>query len=416
MRDAATDPSAALITYLQEETAKVSHHNPPAILSLGTALPQYRVPQDQAADWLARSLREHPAKARWLRSISRGSGIDTRYFCIPDSTISPEQSRFAPHRSLADSATTAERMQLFRNMAPPLAVEAGRNALLQLAGISGRTLGEETASVTHLILVTCTGFFAPGLDIAIGQQLGLSPAVERIQIGFMGCSALFNAWRTAAGIVAGNPQARVLVVCVEVCSIHLQPSLKRQHLISASLFGDGAGACVIGAPSAETPGTIRLLEFLSRVQPDTEREMTWDIGDHGFALYLSSDIPDHLARAAPPALLRLFPDGQRPAFWAIHPGGKAIVDQLADTFSLTDTDTTPSLRTLGQVGNLSSATMVFVLAELLEQLAQDPAGADALEGVAMGFGPGLVLEMARLRYQPLREVAPVAEAELSTTR
>lgn len=384
-----------------------------AILSLGTALPRYRVSQEHAAEWLAESLREHPAKARWLRSICGGSGIDTRFFCIPDSLIPPDDSRFAPHRSLSAAATTAERMQMFRQMAPPLAVQAGRVALDQLSTDSGRPLARETASITHLILVTCTGFFAPGLDIAISRQLGLSPEVERIQIGFMGCSALFNAWRTAAGIVAGDPGARVLIVCVEVCSIHLQPSLRRQHLISASLFGDGAGACVIGRPSAQAPGAILLLDFLSRVQPGTEGEMTWDIGDHGFALYLSAQIPDHLARAAPPALSELFAGGGAPAFWAIHPGGKAIVDQLAESFRLSPADTAASLRTLRQVGNLSSATMVFVLSELLAELAADPVTDGPLEGVAMGFGPGLVLEMARLRFEPAHAAPPPKEAKLS---
>lgn len=416
MRGAVSNLRTAAITYLQEEIAKVNPPNPPAILSLGTALPQHRVSQDQAADWLADSLRDHPTKARWLRSISARSGIDARHFCIPYALVPPAESHFAPHRSPAEAATTSERMELFRSMAPPLAVEAGRQALAQLSDSSGRTLAEQTASISHLILVTCTGFFAPGLDIAISSQLGLSPAVERIQIGFMGCSALFNAWRTAADFVAGAPQARVLIVCVELCSIHLQPSLKRQHLISSTLFGDGAGACIVGRPTEHGRGYIQLVEHLSRVQPGTEGEMTWQVGDHGFALYLSPQIPDHLARAAPPALRTLFPDGQRPAFWAIHPGGKAIVDQLAESFALGAPDIAASLNTLRAVGNLSSATMVFVLAELLEQLGRNPADADSLDGVAMGFGPGLVLEMARLRYLPVPAAIPIGEAELSTTR
>lgn len=385
----------------KEESEQVKRDQVPAILSLGTALPQYRVAQEQAAEWLAHSLRGHPAKARWLRSICINGGIDTRYFCIPDSQRPPDQSRFAPHHTPSDSPTTGERMQMFRQMAPPLAIEAGRAALAELGSSSGRSLESETASISHLILVTCTGFFAPGLDIAISRALGLAPSVERIQIGFMGCSALFNALRTASGIVAGSPQARVLIVCVEVCSIHIQPSLKRQHLISTSLFGDGAGACVIGQPADPAPGSIRLLDFYSRVQPGTESQMTWDIGDHGFALHLSSDIPEHLAQSAPAAFEQLFADGVRPALWAIHPGGRAIVDRLAESFELSPIETEASRETLRNVGNLSSATMVFVLRRLLDQLSLTP-GEDDLEGVAMGFGPGLVLEMARLRFEPIR--------------
>jgi len=388
----------------------------PAVLSLGTALPQYQFSQDQAADWLAHSLRSSPAKARWIRAICAGSGIESRYFCIPDGLSSPDESRFAPHRSPIEAPTTSERMDMFRRMAPPLAVEAGRAALAQLSARSNRSIERETDSITHLILVTCTGFFAPGLDIAISDQLNLSPEVERIQIGFMGCSALFNAWRTAAAIVAGAPEARVLIVCVEVCSIHLQPSMKRPHLISAALFSDGAGSCVVGTPTTDVPGLVRLMGFYSRVKPDTENEMTWKIGDHGFTLYLSPQIPDHLAHAAPPGLRQLFPDGRRPELWAIHPGGKAIVDQLSETFNLAPEDTAASTRTLRRVGNLSSATMVFVLRELLEELEERPRAAGGLNGVAMGFGPGLVIEMARLWFEPVREFTRAEEALVSTTR
>ena len=387
----------------------------PAILSIGTAEPQYQFTQDQAADWLAHSLRDNPAKARWIRAICAGSGIETRSFCIPDGLGSPDESRFAPNRLPSEAATTSERMDMFRRMAPPLAVEAGRAALAELSERSDRSLSHVTESITHLILVTCTGFFAPGLDIAISDELNLSPEVERIQIGFMGCSALFNAWRTAAAIVAGAPEARVLIVCVEVCSIHLQPSLKRQHLISAALFSDGAGSCVVGNPTEEAPGHVRLMSFYSRIKPDTESEMTWKIGDHGFALHLSPRIPDHLAQAAPPGLRQLFPDGQRPQLWAIHPGGKAIVDQLAETFNLAPEDTAASTEALRRVGNLSSATMVFVLRELLTELEDRPRGHGSLDGVAIGFGPGLVLEMARLWFEPVRVSPRVEEAAVSIT-
>ncbi len=397
---------------------KGSNVNPvdaPAILSLGTALPNYQFTQEQAADWLANSLRESPATARLIRAFCAGSGIESRFFCIPDGLNSSDESMFAPHRSPSEAATTSERMDMFRRMAPPLAVEAGRAALAQLSERSNQSISHVTESITHLILVTCTGFFAPGLDIAISDELNLSPEVERIQIGFMGCSALFNAWRTAAAIVAGAPEARVLIVCVEVCSIHLQPSLKRQHLISAALFSDGAGSCVVGNPTEETPGQVRLMSFYSRIQPDTENEMTWKIGDHGFALHLSPRIPDHLAQAAPPGLGQLFPDGQRPELWAIHPGGMAIVDQLVETFDLAPEDTSASRETLRRVGNVSSATMVFVLRELLEQLEKGPRALSGLDGVAMGFGPGLVLEMARLWFEPVREIPRAEEAALSIT-
>ncbi len=197
--------------------------------------------------------------------------------------------------------------------------------------------------------------------------------------------------------VAGR--TRVLVISVELCSLHIQRSASPAHLIAMSLFSDGASACLVGEAMPGDTDIFRLDAFRSEIQPDTESEMVWEIGDHGFVLHLSPQIPEHLALAAPETLHHLF-DDEPPTFWAIHPGGRAIVDRLEKVFALTSEQIAASRSVLRQYGNLSSATILFVLDELrqtmrLERQASNYGRNDKhYSGVAMAFGPGLVIEMA----------------------
>lgn len=370
-----------------------------ALLSLGTAVPSYQASQADVAQWMAASFKTQPALGRWVQRVFAHAGIETRYACVPDFSQPPDQSRLAPGCLLAEALTTAERMAIYEREAARLGAAAGCQALATFAERSNGDLAAAANSVTHLICVSCTGFFAPGLDIAIARALNLAPMVQRTLIGFMGCAAAFNGLRAAWQIVRGQPSARVLVVCVELCSIHIQPNPQRENLISASLFADGASACLVG--QSETGGDLfEIGGFYTALKPETEAEMVWQIGDHGFVLRLSPQIPEHLAEAAPAALENLLGKGGRPDFWAIHPGGKAILDRLAAIFDLEPEQVQASRAVLRCFGNLSSATIFFVLDELRRQLRHEIAPGQKLEGVAMAFGPGLVIEMAGLSYVP----------------
>jgi predicted naringenin-chalcone synthase len=305
-------------------------------------------------------------------------------------------------------------MAVFAREAPSLGEAAARAAIDHYATKQGVTPAGVTAAVTHLVAVTCTGFFAPGLDFVLAHQLRLHAGVERLMIGFMGCSAMFNALRTAKQIVQADPAALVLVVSVELCSLHSQPNPLRDHLIGSSVFADGASACLVGLPDERVGDYYTLQRFYTCMKPNTEEEMAWRIGDYGFDLRLSPRVPDHLAEAAPAALDVLF-GGALPQFWAIHPGGRAIIDRLAGICQLDDTQVAASRAVLRRVGNVSSATILMVLAELAAQLgaqgrldnssngngAHPDPSRRAQSGVAMAFGPGLVLEMAQLGYVPL---------------
>jgi predicted naringenin-chalcone synthase len=215
----------------------------------------------------------------------------------------------------------------------------------------------------------------------------------------MGCAAAFNGLRTAWQIVRSEPSAKVLVVCVELCSIHIQPGSDRENLIAASLFADGASACLVGQPQGQAD-IFEIGEFYTTLKPETESEMVWQIGNHGFILRLSPKIPEHLAEAAPVALNSLLGSASRPQFWAIHPGGKAILDRLGPIFSLEPEHLAASRSILRGYGNLSSATIFFVLDEIRRSLRQEGNGGKKIDGVAMAFGPGLTIEMARLSYVP----------------
>jgi predicted naringenin-chalcone synthase len=374
--------------------------DPIAILSLGTATPRYDLEQERIADWMAASFSDQPSIARWLQMLYNHTGIERRYACIPDFLEPPEHSRFAPGQPAVEAATTAERMAIYERESVKLGVTAAQRALGRDRTRSNGSSSISVDDVTHLIVVSCTGFFAPGLDMAIARRLGLASTVPRTLIGFMGCAAAFNGLRAAHQIVRGQPEARVLVVAVELCSLHVQPGTDRENLISASLFADGASACLVGVPDELRSGIFVLHGLHTAVKPGTRSEMVWQIGDHGFRLRLSPEIPEHLAEAAPDALRTLLDGDRRPDFWAIHPGGPAIVDRLGEIFDLTAEDLAASRSVLRDYGNLSSATILFVLDELGRQF--DAAGTSArpVTGVAMAFGPGLVIEMAELTYQP----------------
>jgi len=368
-----------------------------AILSFGTAVPPYQVKQSELTQWMSAAFVQQPEMGRWLRGIFANAGVETRYSCLDTYQLPVEQSRFSPSRPPGEAPTTAERMAIYERESIPLGFAAAKQALCELVEATAASWEATLASITHLVTVSCTGFFAPGLDLAIAQQLGLAPTIGRTLIGFMGCAAAFNGLRTAAQIVQSQPQARVLVVCVELSSLHTQPTTDRENLVAASLFADGASACVVGVPSPRQSNFYILEDFHSMVKPDTNDDMIWRIGDHGFVLRLSPQIPRHLTEAAPVALAQLF-SVDEPQFWAIHPGGPTIVNQLSAIFALAPDQVAASRAILRNYGNLSSATIFFVLDELRRTLPLQSAQGGSQSGVAMAFGPGLVIEMARLRY------------------
>jgi predicted naringenin-chalcone synthase len=365
----------------------------PSILALGTAVPPTRHEQGAIGAWMRAALAHDPALARWLGLLYARSGIAYRHTCLPDLLAPATEAHFAPSRGPDGAPSTATRMRLYCQHAPELALQAAR-PIIEL-------LDEEADgrhAITHLIAISCTGLYAPGLDLDLALRLHLRPDLRRTMIGFMGCAAGITGLRLAAEIVQGNPEALVLVVATELCTLHLQPTEDREALLSAALFGDGAGAALVGIPRCrmnKMNGLFQLDGFHAAVTPDTASEMVWTVGEHGFVLRLSPRVPAHLAATAPSLIASLL-GAQRPAFWAVHPGGKGILDRLAQTFALSPHDLTASRWVLRERGNLSSATIFHVLARLAEERALRREA--ATPGVAAAFGPGLVTELAALTW------------------
>jgi len=361
-----------------------------AILGIGTAVPEYRLNQADTAQRLSEALRDNTDSARWAKRLFKQCGVENRYTCEPNLLESAEDCRYFSQQSLQAVPTTAERMAIYKRESVPLALRAARNALHD---------GQADASeISHLITVSCTGQFLPGMDTQLVQQLGLAPDVKRIPLNFLGCAAGLRAVCLAKELAAHQHDAKVLIVSVELCTLHIQPSSKREDLFGASFFGDGASACIVGHASEEGYGGQFLLgDDRSIVLQGGAEEMVWEVGNFGFDLYLSTTIPKLIGQFVPEQITTLC--GDEPIdLWAIHPGGRGIIEKLADVYGLSDEQTRPSRTILRDYGNMSSATILFVLKEMKREL--EGAKKEMRSGIALAFGPGLTCEMIQIKYVP----------------
>jgi predicted naringenin-chalcone synthase len=346
--------------------------------------------RDRMIDWV-----DDPVTRRKIRYVYDRSGIDTRHSVVRDFLpgAEPELFRTDGEGRLIEP-TTQQRNRLYIRHAPELAVGAARDALHQADGISA-------TDVTHLITASCTGFYNPGPDFDIVTQLGLADSTERYHLGFMGCYAAFPALRMAQQFCTANPEAVVLVVCIEMCSLHLQLRNDDDSLLGNALFADGAAAVVVSArPPAPSTSHFALDQFVTAIAPDSTGDMAWEIGDRGFNLVLSSYVPKvigaNIGAIVDDALVRTGRNRDDIATWAIHPGGKSILDHVATRLGLADEQIQPSREILRTYGNMSSPTILFVLRRILD--ASETTQSQTV--FAAAFGPGLTIETATLEYVP----------------
>jgi alpha-pyrone synthase len=271
---------------------------------------------------------------------------------------------------------TAQRMARYDREALPLACRAAADLGFDF----------EAGEITHLIVISCTGFAAPGLDLQLAARIGLAATVERTNVGFMGCSAAIPALKLARHIVRSDETAHVLVVAVELCSLHLRESDHLEELLSCLHFADGCAAAVVSA----RPFGIAIEGFGSTVLPETADHITWRVGARGFEMRLSGQVPGAILRhlRERPAILPEDRDGI--ALWAIHPGGRTVLDAVEAGLALSPDSLSWSRRVLRDYGNMSSASVLFVLREIMECGAAGP-------GCAMAFGPGLAVETMLFR-------------------
>ncbi len=341
---------------------------------IATATPRHEVHGAFRAFASARAADDRD-RAAFQRMASR-SGIDARWSVLQPSE--PEGYGTAcGFYSQADAfPSTRARMAKYEEEAPVLA-----DAVLARLGLAA-----EADRITHFVLATCTGFVAPGLDRHLVERHRLPRGVERTTIGFMGCQAAINALKTAWHIVRSEPEARVLVVCLELCTLHLQATSALEQLLCFLLFADGAAAAIV---SAEPEG-LELEGFRSIVMPEAGEMITWRIGDDGFDMTLSGMVPFALAHALPEWQSEML--GAREVsdidLWAVHPGGRTILDAVEHGLALPQGALAESRAVLRENGNMSSPTVMFVLRALLE-------GERSGRGCALAFGPGLSAEAMR---------------------
>jgi predicted naringenin-chalcone synthase len=361
--------------------------------SLETAVPQTILVQQQARDVFASQPGLTRLGTRLVSTCFDSAAIDTRYTAVAELSLDARAENpqfFDPETNRVLSPSTKVRNEIFATEATKLFVEAGKAAVAQAPGI-------DLDDITHVITVSCTGFFNPGPDYKVVRALGLNPAVQRYHLGFMGCYAAFPALKAAKQFCVADPAAVVLVICVELCSLHVRTSNDPDTIMGSAIFGDGAAAAVVTARELQGPEpAIRLDHFETVLTPVGEEAMAWNIGDEGFEMVLGSYVPhiieEHITGALAPLLAREPSLAGLPyrdiTHWAIHPGGRSILDKVESKLELTQEQLVPARETLREYGNMSSATVLFVLKYMLERSVSEREERIC----SMAFGPGLTVE------------------------
>lgn len=365
-----------------------------AIVGIGTAHPETCITQSEAIRVAQRLCCRDAEDAAFLTHIFESTTIVNRHLAFErgvfDDILNGTRNTGSPFLPSPDpnflGPTTAQRMQHYLREAGPLALRAARRAL--------DDSGFGPTDVTHLVTASCTGFGAPGVDCELVRNLGLRSTIERTHIGFMGCHGAFNGLRVSRALADSQDDACVLLCAVELCGVHYHYGWDPKRIVANALFADGAGA-LVGVPDHAAPADAwRAVASGACLFPECARAMTWAIGDHGFEMTLAARVPEMIEQNLKPWLESwLAENGLRlseVASWAVHPGGPRIVDAAQAALGLGSRDTVESRAILAQYGNMSSATILFVIERLRQKKAPRPC-------VAIGFGPGLAAEAALLR-------------------
>ncbi|GIW74369.1 MAG: chalcone synthase [Phycisphaerales bacterium] len=349
------------------------------LLSIGTAVPDQSMAQRDVAEMVSRLAQMPASRSRALAHLFEHAGVQRRAMAIL------QGDRLGLYEGPGVPPVDA-RMEAFHRLAPPLALQACRRALERAGVAPGR--------ITHLVTASCTGAGSPGVDVALIRGLGLGTGTQRIHVGFMGCHAALNALRAARALALAEAGSCVLVCCVELCSLHVQALQPRGSAVADALFADGAAACVVAQSDGDAPALARSASVLL---PDSLGDMGWAITPMGFAMTLSPRVPEVLAGHVRPWLVGVLAESglalERVGAWAIHPGGPRVLDAVGQALGLQVQALQASSEVLRTHGNMSSATVLFIVQRLLE-------GSAGLPMLALAFGPGLTGEALLLGYEP----------------
>ncbi len=330
-----------------------------------------------------------PVENRKLSFLYHQSGIETRHSVIPDYSQQLTDWKFYPrNKNLEPFPNLEQRMTWFNRYAPQLSVDAVRDCLGDIC---------QSGEITHLITVSCTGMSAPGLDLMVMELLDLPKTTYRSSVNFMGCYAAIHGLKIANAICKTEHHAKVMVVCTELCTLHFQKDPSPDNITSTLLFADGSAAALVVHDDHPLPGVL-LESFYSEVIPKGKRDMSWELSSTGFLMTLSGYIPDLIKEDFEQLVTRALAHKGKTKedilHWCIHPGGKRILDSIFKSLQLPENALLQSYDVLKKFGNMSSATILFVLKEILAN--KDPGISGNIFGAA--FGPGLTMETFTASY------------------
>lgn len=360
------------------------------IISTGIAVPRYKAYQSDILDFMCRAY-DHQTASRKLRILFHSSGIETRHSVVPDFANHTTNGLFFNN----GKPDVEKRMNLYRENAADLAIEAIENLFSKM------DTDIHSMGITHLIAVTCTGMYAPGIETEIMEKLKLPCNIFRTAVNFQGCNAAFPAQRIADAFARSGKNVRVLVVSVELCTIHFQPKYDNDNLLSNTIFGDGAAAMLMVHDDYAARNGLRGLridDFYSAILNEGKELMAWDVKSVNFEMVLNPRVPDFIGErindfiAETVKNLRITPS--EVSKWAIHPGGRKILDNVKKQLGLQSEDMAVSYSILSKYGNMSSATIVFILNRIMEQ--DNKRGEKVL---AVGFGPGISVDTILYSYE-----------------
>lgn len=361
------------------------------ITAIGIATPPFMRTQDEIADLISLGFHLDGSQTKILKKIYKSSGIETRYSVLTDYCKQPGQFEFFPNTAQESFPSTSQRMAIYKENALNLAMVSIQNCL--------NSIDFDPRKITHLITVSCTGMYAPGIDIEIVQKLNLSPSVKRTAINFMGCYGAFNGLKVANAFCQTEPSSNVLLVCVELCTIHFQNAFNIESIVSNAIFADGAATALIQGEIASQK-RLALESFYCDLVPQTSQDMAWTITNYGFDIILSAYVPEAIQSGifmfAEKLLRQLNYSFNDIDFYAIHPGGIKILQACEKALKITADDNQYSYDVLRNYGNMSSVTVLFVLKKIWDKLGTQD---EAKHIFSCAFGPGLTLESMILKVQ-----------------
>lgn len=363
------------------------------IHNITTTVPEHVYKQDFLREKMKEYITDDRATRSIIHRIYSQSGIDKRHTVVNDFNANGDPRLYFNKDGTLNAPSTGTRNELYADHAKKLFVDTARNLLNDHPTFTPE-------DVTHVITVSCTGFFAPGPDYEIVKHLSMAPSTQRFHLGFMGCYAAFPALKMARAFCESDRDAVVMIICLELCSLHFQKSENADNLISASVFADGGAGVLVSAcePVKDRP-VFNLENFATSIVEKSEEDMAWTIGDTGFDMVLSTYVPEiiesNLKSSIQPLLDSYRLDERDIDHWAVHPGGRAILDKIEKSLVIENGKLDASRSVLSRFGNMSSATVLFVLKHLLEKPVRDRKE----QVLAMAFGPGLTIESGLLVKQ-----------------